>query len=142
MQVIVLLVLLLAVVGIALGLAITNIRLRRECVEADRAGLLWHRRFDEERDRRLALETLVQHYGAALIDGHGRWGFAIAPEMRKLIGHLTSEQVSAWLVQNAGGNRRLSDGGRASWWSSAIPEDTGWEPPRLVVARLNGEEGS
>jgi hypothetical protein len=140
MRDIALLVLLLAVVGIALYLWITNIRLRRECAEADRVGLLWHGRRDEELARRQALEKLVQHYGAAILHAQSSWEFAITPEMRKLIGHLTTEQVSAWLVENAGGNRRLSDGARSTWWSSRLPEDTG--SPQLVAARLNGEEGS
>jgi hypothetical protein len=142
MQVIVLLVLLLAVVGIALGLTITNIRLRRECAEADRVGLLWHGRFDTERDKRLWLEELIREIGPAIIDAQGRWGFPIPPEILALIGTPSSEAVSWWLLQHAPGIGRLSDGERTTTRFSPLPEFTGWRPPQLVAARLNGEEGS
>lgn len=140
MQDIVLLVLLSAAVGIALGLAMRCLRLARERNVSDEVGLTWHRRFDAERVEREALELLIRHYGPAILDAQRRWPFHIAPEMRALIGYPTSEEVSKWLVENAAGDRRLSDGMRASWWSSAIPEFTGWRPPQLVAAR-NGEEG-
>lgn len=118
---------------VAATLAVRNLRLRREVVaiNADLTSLLTH---DSELGQEVeALKKLIQEMGPAYLDAQWRWNLPIPEGLREHVGYPTSEERSQRLVEGVPGIGRLSDGKRAAWWSSSLPEGESLTPPRLVA---------
>lgn len=105
-----------AAVGTVIGLAVQVARLRRQVATADRAGERWHQRHGEVQEEVQSLREEVAELGYVLQDARRRWGFDLGrwPRVAELIGDVSAEASSRFLIEWAPGIGGLRESGRAT----------------------------
>lgn len=105
-----------AAVGTALGLGLQVVRLRRQAAAGDALALRWHRRHAGVREELERLREEVAELGYVLHDGQRRWGFDLGrwPDVAELIGDVSIEASSRFLIEWAPGIGGLRVSGRAT----------------------------
>lgn len=123
----------LAATGIATALAIRLVRLRADCRAQDRQMAALHRQADLRAEGLAAMYEELRELAPAIADAQRRWGFRLGPCAAAAVAEITPEAASRWLMRNAPGIGRLSEGQRATETFFAKPAAGAWTPPRVLV---------